>query len=1451
MSNKTLYIIRGVPGSGKSTLAHQLTKNVVETDDFMMVDGEYKYDKDKVYACHKKCFNKVLDYMANGVTPIAVANTFIKKKDYKPYVDLAKEFGYDVEIKVCKGDYKNVHNVPQDRVEQMKSKFQESINSLLEMNGDVGITEAIENKKQSVCIKVDESNNFLSKNVKFVTSPSQILSILKSQNGGYRILYDKNLDMYMIGHVDEVIHQDMLEYAYKSGLYYNLEDFIDGVGGLQNYIEIGVDGGYDSQDNEIEPYLYYMIFDPYNEWKIGDDGYDNLYKLKFGNLLTRKCDIKDIPLYNLLVSKVVFDPNQIKSVDNNGNWSLNNNINESKEPKLNDNFWKWFGNSKVVDENGNPMVCYHGTPQEFNEFDKSKRGIHSKGPGAGVGFWFSTSPEYFNYYKNHMEVYLSIQNPKIFKTKPYTRIELQLLWDMYNNEKDSDERYFIYKLLKGVSGREDAYDHFLWDLYSSNNQIPINQNFYGDLRDIVKLKNPEQSYENYINKLKSKGYDGIIIIDTEYDSTFTNGKNNTQIIAFEPNQIKSVKNNGNWSLNSDNINEGLGQALNYGFLYHGTDYEFDEFSKDYQNGGFLGNGFYFTLSKSMARHYGKNIISAKLKYNSSFFFDSDVLDEKSIIKMLSTIPNLDKNTLNTIKAKYLEQIKYKNYYEANKDLFDYIDFYHGDSTKILKELGYDSIDNIDRDSEFVVFEPNQIEIIKDDGYWLLEVDDINEEKEVIEERLFPELSDRKYNELLWFTTPNMTANAYTKFFGKEMIADRIPAKYLVTLSSNDISLKDLVEKHRKLYNAKQVKPIADYKDFNDFITDLNKSKYLSRNDKSNIAKSGAKIIKSFGDWDLYDITTWEAAKKYGSGTTWCVTDSTSDDYFKRYTNRLPFNNYQTEEDMKKSIRSLLFLINPNTDRKMAISVFKRIDYDWYNDEIEFYNEEDEFFYTCSHTSKGSISSKDDIMEKITYYGDDWPDADVVEDYGVTEDFIMSVIQFIKDTYRMNKEQIVEDVNKVRQKYKQLMNIKESANYSTNMTWEEFVEKVGRENEFDGSAVILKHNTSIVIRQSGTILVRIGKNPFKKAYSNLKTFDEIYNMLVEKGFVEEQLLTEGVNQHSLYHGCDLAYAVSMMIDNAMRGETIANINGKKYQGNSLTRSLQFAKDWQEESWDGQADELNQFWVVLELNKERLKTKYKVLPYNYWEEYFGQDYEHTIDRNGYGDQYEEFVVGRINNLMYYMDDVYLSDECLYGEYAEILAIVKRELELRGENYTDSQIVKALQTLGIDKPSPDDLNKTKINENYKKLSDDSGIVEVFSYNDIKGFVNRCRFGARGLLNNNNGKVYLADSFDLYHGDMVDELVDLGENITYDSIVRFMVYNDKFKALDSEYGEEYRYGNHSISILTNGDLYVLFKDYNFMNDSFENMLKLETMEDLEDEDDSDDSGWKLSENEEYEKSI
>jgi hypothetical protein len=74
------------------------------------------------------------------------------------------------------------------------------------------------------------------------------------------------------------------------------------------------------------------------------------------------------------------------------------------------NFLKWFGDSKVVDADGKPLVVYHGTASDFTEFKLQET---SSKPAALFGHFFSADKGFASGYGKTMEVYLAIKNPKI------------------------------------------------------------------------------------------------------------------------------------------------------------------------------------------------------------------------------------------------------------------------------------------------------------------------------------------------------------------------------------------------------------------------------------------------------------------------------------------------------------------------------------------------------------------------------------------------------------------------------------------------------------------------------------------------------------------------------------------------------------------------------------------------------------------------------------------------------------------------------------------------------------------------------------------------------------------------------------------------------------------------------------------------------------------------------
>ena len=81
---------------------------------------------------------------------------------------------------------------------------------------------------------------------------------------------------------------------------------------------------------------------------------------------------------------------------------------DSDGRKLSEGQREYFKNSKVVDEDGNLMVVYHGTP-------KPNFSVFKLGDGAlGNGIYFAESKEYskgFSFGSNPYEVYLNITNP--------------------------------------------------------------------------------------------------------------------------------------------------------------------------------------------------------------------------------------------------------------------------------------------------------------------------------------------------------------------------------------------------------------------------------------------------------------------------------------------------------------------------------------------------------------------------------------------------------------------------------------------------------------------------------------------------------------------------------------------------------------------------------------------------------------------------------------------------------------------------------------------------------------------------------------------------------------------------------------------------------------------------------------------------------------------------------
>lgn len=128
---KQLILLRGLPGAGKSTLAKLLVgdKSYCHKEaDMFFVDreGNYKFEPSKIKDAHAWCKEETGFLLRLEHSPVVVSNTFTQEWEMDAYFELAEEFGYQVFSLIVENRHggMNVHGCPEDKIEQMRNRFE-------------------------------------------------------------------------------------------------------------------------------------------------------------------------------------------------------------------------------------------------------------------------------------------------------------------------------------------------------------------------------------------------------------------------------------------------------------------------------------------------------------------------------------------------------------------------------------------------------------------------------------------------------------------------------------------------------------------------------------------------------------------------------------------------------------------------------------------------------------------------------------------------------------------------------------------------------------------------------------------------------------------------------------------------------------------------------------------------------------------------------------------------------------------------------------------------------------------------------------------------------------------------------------------------------------------------------------------------------------------------------
>ncbi|XP_064546054.1 uncharacterized protein LOC135433750 [Drosophila montana] len=145
--HKMMIIMRGPPGSGKSTMAktllqqihlleqHSITDFVHSSDDYFLTPRGYQFNPNLLPEAHDWNKHRVQRKAAAGWSPIIVDNTNTMVWEMQPYVQIAVQHGYLLELLEPQTSWRksatelakrNVHQVPKENIKRMLDRYEKT-----------------------------------------------------------------------------------------------------------------------------------------------------------------------------------------------------------------------------------------------------------------------------------------------------------------------------------------------------------------------------------------------------------------------------------------------------------------------------------------------------------------------------------------------------------------------------------------------------------------------------------------------------------------------------------------------------------------------------------------------------------------------------------------------------------------------------------------------------------------------------------------------------------------------------------------------------------------------------------------------------------------------------------------------------------------------------------------------------------------------------------------------------------------------------------------------------------------------------------------------------------------------------------------------------------------------------------------------------------------------------